>query len=166
MPGVVFDQSLLYLYICNALILVELKDEEPEGAERPQKLSLRARKMRRAREGCAGGTKAPWKADLRAVCSATWEPALQTGRTRVKEQAGRVGGWCLPEPQKESGEGYRGGKALQRSLHKGKRRMSNAKRTFGSDNEKIGKPLDSQMILILFNPKEVTKYKIQLLKFK
>lgn len=164
MPGVVFDQSLLYLYICNALILVELKDEEPEGAERPQKLSLCARKMRR--EGCAGGTKAPWKADLRAVCSATWEPALQTGRTRVKEQAGRVGGWCLQEPQKESGEGYRGGKALQRSLHKGKRRMSNAKRTFGSDNEKIGKPLDSQMILILFNPKEVTNYKIQLLKFK
>lgn len=46
---------------------------------------------------------------------------FKTGRTRVKDQAGRAGGWCLQEPQKESGEGYRGGKALQRSLHKGKR---------------------------------------------
>lgn len=94
MPGVIFDQSLLYLYICNSLILVELKDEEPEGAERPQKLSLRAWKMRRGREGCAGGTKAPWKVNLRAVCSATWEPALQDRKNMCKGP-GRQGWWLV-----------------------------------------------------------------------
>lgn len=58
-------------------------------------------------------------------------------------------------------KGNRGEEALQRTPHRGKRTTPNTK-----DNEKIGKPLFSQMILILFNPKEVTNYKIQLLKFK
>lgn len=80
MPGVVFDQSLFYLYICNSLILVELKGEEPEGAERHGR-----------GEGLG---KAPWKADSRAVCSATWEPALQDRKNTCKGP-GRQGWWLV-----------------------------------------------------------------------
>lgn len=125
-----------------------------KGAERPQKLSLRAWRIRRAREGCAGGTKAPWKADLRAVCSATWEPALQDKKNAC-EGPGRQGcGWCWSR-RKSQGKGTEEARRCRDPYTKGRGECQMQKRTFGSDNEKIGKSLDSQMILILFNPKKL-----------
>lgn len=114
------------------------------------------------------GTKAPWKADLRAVCSATWEPALQDKKNMCKGP-GRQGWWLVFTGAAERVRGRvqrRQGTAEIPTQREEIRECQMQKRTFGSDNEKIGKSLDSQMILILFNPKEVTNYKIQLLKFK
>jgi hypothetical protein len=86
------------------------------------------------------------------VCSAIWEAALQDRENSV----GAKQGWWLvfKELQQEKTvmsqkQRNRGEETLQRPLHRVKRRMPNTKEDFGSDNEKIGKPLDSQMIICL-----------------
>lgn len=91
---------------------------------------------------------------------------FKTRRTRVKDQAGRV------VADVGAAERVRGRVQRRRGAAEipTQREEENVKCKRGllalSDNEKIGKSLDSQMILILFNPKEVTNYKIQLLKFE
>lgn len=90
---------------------------------------------------------------------------IKTGRTGVKGQTGLVVG-VFSAPQKDCGLSQ-GSRVKEQTGHRREPAqrdgsVSNTK-DFGFDNEKNGKPLNSQLILILFNPKKVRNYRLNYL---
>lgn len=167
MPGIVFDQPLLYPYRCNLfsqILLVELKDAERE--QRDHNLSLSTEEKKEGGEkgqSCWVGIRGlHWEADLRTQSAVpSGNQCIKTGRTSVKGQAGLVVG-VFNAPQKDCGLSRGAGWKSRRVTAEPAQRDRSIANTkdFGFDNEKNGKTLNSQLILILFNPKKVRNYRL------